>query len=175
MPNLLNTLIKDEQAVLLKEADNCVVVDFQGLTVEEANDLRSSLREKEIQMRVVKTALARLVLQEMEMADFDEIFTGPTAVVWGGESVVQISKEVHGFAKKNKMLKIKGGILESKCITNEDVLKLTRIPDMPVLLAGIAAGVAAPLQNICNGINSLLSSIANVIDAVKVKKEESGS
>ena len=81
-------------------------------------------------------------------------------------------KAFFDFAKKNKMLKIKGGFLEREAITKADVVKLSKVPEMPVLLAGIAAGIAAPVQGVFNGINAVLTSILYAIDAVREKKEQ---
>jgi large subunit ribosomal protein L10 len=172
MPNALNIMMKKEMAALLGEFSSCVVVDFLGLSVEEFNGLRDSLRKNDILMKVVKTALVRLELKELGRDGCDELFSGPIAVVWGGKDIVQVSKAVSDFAKKNKALKIKGGLLENETITKQDVAKLTSIPEMPVLLAGIAAGIAAPLQGLYNSLDAILSSIARVIDAVREKAEK---
>jgi large subunit ribosomal protein L10 len=175
MPNVLNVMMKKEMAALLEELSSCIVVDFQGLTVEEVNTLRQSLRKNDILMKVVKTALVRLSLQEQDREACTELFEGPTAVVWGGKDIVQVSKTISDFAKKNKALKIRGGLLENEVITKKDVVKLTSIPDMPILLGGIAAGIAAPLQGLFNNLNSILSSIATAIDAVREKVEKGES
>ena len=84
---------------MFQKADDCVLVDFQGLTVDEINTFRSSLIENNIQMQVVKVALAHIVLKEMQRSNYEEMLDGPTAVIWGGESIVQVSKKVHDFAK----------------------------------------------------------------------------
>ena len=175
MPNALNIMMKKEMAALLEEFSSCVVVDFQGLTVEEINGLRDSLRKNDILMKVVKTALVRLELRKQGREDCEGLFSGPIAVVWGGKDIVQVSKAVSEFSKKNKSLEIKGGLLDNEPITKQDVAKLTTIPEMPVLLGGIAAGIAAPLQGVFNGINAVLSAIARVIDAVREKAEKVGS
>ncbi len=174
MPNILNEMMTEELTALLGDINNCVVVDFQGLSVEEANDLRSTLRKNDILMRVVKITLARKILAEMGREGFEDLFTGPAAVIWGGPDVVELSKAVHEYAKKNKKLQIKGGLLDSSTISKEDVVTLTKIPDMPILLGGIAAGIAAPVQSVYNCVNSMFTSIAYAIDAVREKVEQGG-
>lgn len=174
MPNILNEMMTGELNAFLGKIDNCVVVNFQGLSVEEANEFRSTLRKNDILMRVVKITLAKRILAEMGREGFDELFTGPAAVIWGGLDVVQLSKTVYDFAKKNKKLEIKGGFLDCSTITKEDVVTLTKIPDMPILLGGIAAGIAAPLQSVYNCVNSLFTSVAYAIDAVRDKVEKGG-
>ena len=172
MPNALNQMMTEELTSMLSVISNCVVVDFQGLTVEEVNSLRSSLRKEGVSMRVIKTSLALRVLADQEHTGYEELIKGPTAVIWGDLDIVGLTKAVHDFAKKNKTLKIKGGFLEREAITKADVVKLTKVPEMPVLLAGIAAGIAAPVQGVFNGINAVLTSILYAIDAVREKKEQ---
>jgi len=174
MPNLLNRMMKEELAVLLGGISDCVVVDFQGLTVEEADELRSSLRKNDISMQVVKTSLARLILEELNREGYREMFTGPTAVVSGGKDIIQVTKAVSEFAKKHKKLKVKGGLVENASISTEDVARLSAVPEIPVCLAGIAAGIAAPLQGIMNDLNALFSSIAYAIDGIREKLEKNG-
>jgi len=167
-------MMTEELNALFGDLNNCVVVDFQGLSVEEANEFRSTLRKNDILVRVVKITLAKRILGEIGREGYEDLFTGPAAVVWGGIDVVQLSKAVHEYARKNKKLQIKGGFLDSITITKEDVVKLTKIPDMPILLGGIAAGMAAPLQSVFNCINSLFTSVAYAIDAVRDKVETGG-
>lgn len=175
MPNILNKMIKEELASLFDEAANCLIVDFNGLDVSGVSELRSTLTKNDIQMQVVRTSLARLVLQEQERTGYEEMFNGQTAVIWGGDSIIQISKTVSDFAKKNKKLKIKGGFLNNGSITSQDVQKLTKVPDTPVLLANLAGLFTAPLRDICGGINSILSGITYAIDAVREKVEKGES
>lgn len=172
MPNVLNQMMTEELTAMLSAISNCVVVDFQGLTVEEVNSLRSSLKKEGVSMRVIKTSLALRVLAEQEHSGYEELVKGPTAVIWGDIDIVSLTKAVHDFAKKNKTLKIKGGFLDHVAITKADVVKLTKVPEMPVLLGGIAAGIAAPVQSVYNCIDSMLTSILYAIDAVREKKEQ---
>jgi len=172
MPNILNQMIRDELVTLFDEAQSCIVVDFQGLNVESINEFRSTLRKNEINMQVVKTTLACKILEELDVTDFEEVFSGPSAVIWGGQDIVQLSKAVNDFARKHKKLKIKGGLLERSAIDKKQVTILVDIPDMPMLLTSIAAGIASPLQSIHNAMNSLFTSIGYAIDAVREKKED---
>ena len=174
MPNILNKMMKEEVSAVLNDAADCVVVDFQGLTVEKVNEFRSSLYNNDISMQVVKTSLARQVLGELGREGYKEMFVGPSAVIWGGTDIVQLTKTVHDFAKKNKVLKFKGGFLDNEAISKEDVVRLTNVPDMPILLGGIAAAIGAPVQGFYNGLNSLFSSILYAIDAVREKVEKGG-
>jgi large subunit ribosomal protein L10 len=173
MVNVLNKKICEELTALYSEAADCVFVDFQGLTVEEVNTLRSSLTQNNIQMQVVRSALSSIVLKELNREGFEEMLDGPTAVVWGGTGIVQVSKSVADFAKKSKKkLKIKGGSLSEKPIDKTEVDKLTTVPDMPVLLGSIVGAFMDPLQGMANGLNQVLASIANLVDALAEKQEK---
>jgi large subunit ribosomal protein L10 len=170
MVNILNQKITEEYTELFSETDDCVFVNFQGLTVEEVNALRSSLTKNNINMQVIRTSLASIALKSLNRSGFEELLDGPVAVVWGGEGIVQVSKSVNEFAKKSKKLELKGGFLATKPINEDDVKKLTKVPDMPVLLGSIVGTFMDPLQGIAGGLESILSSIANLVDALEKKK-----
>ncbi len=174
MVNLLKKQVCKELTGLFQDIDDCVMVDFNGLSVQETNTFRSSLTESSIRMQVVKASLTNIVLKEMGQAGFEELLRGPTAVVWGGDGIIQVSKSINDFAKKTKRQMIKGGILDSKVIDKDMVKKLTTIPDMPILYGSIAYAIASPIQQIATGINSILGSIANLVDALHDKKKEDG-
>ncbi|MBU0756324.1 MAG: 50S ribosomal protein L10 [Planctomycetes bacterium] len=174
MVNVLNKKIREEYTELFGQTDDCVFVNFQGLTVEEVNSFRASLIQNNIRMQVVRSSLASLVLKEMDRTGVDTLVDGPTAVVWGGDSIVHVSKSVHDFAKKSKKLKIKGGFLNAEPIESADVEKLTKVPDKPVLLGSLVYAFMSPLQGIASGISSLLSSLVNLVDALEKKRAEEG-
>jgi large subunit ribosomal protein L10 len=170
MANLLNQKICEELGMLFQEADECVLVDFTGLTVDEVNSFRASLTENKIQMQVVKTSLTHLILKEQNRTGYEAMLEGPTAVVWGGDGIVHLSKSVNDFAKKSKKLKIKGGLLGKESIDQAAVKRLTTVPDKPVLLGSIVGAFMDPLQGFASGVGQLLSSIANVIDGLQEKR-----
>lgn len=174
MVNVLNKKICEEYTELFNQADDCVFVNFQGLTVEEVNTFRASLTENNINMQVIRSSLANLVLKGMDRIGVDELVDGPTAIIWGGESIVQVSKSVHDFAKKSKKLKIKGGFLSTEPIEVADVEKLTKVPDRPVLLGSLVYAFMNPLQGFAGGVSSILSSLVNLVDALEKKRAEEG-
>jgi len=174
MVNVLNKQICSEYESLFDEAYECLFVGFQGLTVEEVNSLRTSLNKEDIRMQVLRSSLAEVVLKQKNRDGFQSMLEGPTAVVWGGNSIIQVSKSVHDFAKKAKKLQIKGGFLNGKPIDEKDAEKLTKIPDRPILLGSIVATFMDPLQSLANGMGPILSSIANLIDALERKRAEEG-
>jgi len=174
MVNVLNKQICSEYESLFDEANECIFVGFQGLTVEQVNALRSSLNKEDIRVQVLRSSLAEVVLKQKNRDGFQSMLTGPTAVIWGGSSIIQVSKSVHDFAKKAKMLQIKGGFLNGKPINEKDAERLTKIPDRPVLLGAIVATFMDPLQSLANGMGQILSSIANLIDALEKKRAEEG-
>ena len=169
MVNVLNKKITEELSTLFRDADDCVLVDFKGLSVEEINTLRASLTKNNICMQVIRNSLAGKVLKEMDRTGFEEMLSGPTAVVWGGDGIIQVTKAVHDFSKKSRKLKIKGGFLGLDTIDTEAVKRLTTVPDRPVLLGSILGVIMDPLQGLANGMNNILASIANVIDALLKK------
>ena len=113
----------------LKSAASVVVVDYLGLTVEEVTNLRKELRDNGVQMKVVKNTILRRAAAQAEIEGLDAHFVGPTAIVFSESEVVAPAKVIAEFAKKAEKLEIKGGLIEGKAASAEDVKALAALPD----------------------------------------------
>lgn len=92
------------------------VVDYRGLTVKEAQELRRNIREAGAVMKVYKNTLMHIALKELDMADMDEILSGPSAFVFADGDPVASAKALRDFSKDNETLVIKGGIMDGKFV-----------------------------------------------------------
>lgn len=90
------------------------VVDYRGLTVKEAQELRRNIREAGAVMKVYKNTLMHIALKELDMADMDEILSGPSAFVFADGDPVASAKALRDFSKDNETLVIKGGIMDGQ-------------------------------------------------------------
>ncbi|RLK62790.1 50S ribosomal protein L10 [Atopobacter sp. AH10] len=139
--------IVDEVADRMRQAGSVLVVDYLGLTVAEVTELRSQLRAEGISMQVIKNTILRRAAEAAGIEGLNDSFVGPTAVVFGGEDVVAPAKIVAGFAKKAEALEIKGGVIEGKVATLEEINTIATLPSREGLLSMLLSVLQAPIRN----------------------------
>lgn len=144
-----------------KAAKTVVVVDYRGLTVAQATKLRKELREAGVDYRVVKNTLLTIAAKEAGVEGITSCFKGVTAIAFGGEDVVAPAQIITKFSKDNKIMEVKGGILEGEILSAEGVIALGELPPKEVLLAQVASCFQAPIQK-----------LAYVFEEIRKKQEE---
>jgi large subunit ribosomal protein L10 len=153
--------IVSDYAEKLAKAKSFVIVDYRGLTVAEDTQLRKELRENNVEYSVVKN---RLTLRAMEKAGFtglDQVLTGPTAVAISYDDAVAPAKVLVTNAKKNNKLEVKGGMVEGKILSVNEVNGVAAIPAKPVLIAQLLGMLQTPIR----GLAVALSEIAKKQEA----------
>src|SRR3954451_2860900 len=129
MSKRVKTLITNELQSKFKGADSIVVVDYTGIDSKTTGGIRSDLRKKKVKMTVVRNAMAAKALEGAGLKGAGTLLTGTNAVVYGGESVVDIVKELVEQAKKVDKLKIKGSIVEGRVLDGKDTAALAKLPN----------------------------------------------
>lgn len=153
----------NELADLIKDAKLVLVVDYRGTNVEDDTKLRKSLREVNGTSVVVKNNILRRALDKNGESDLDSILVGPNALVFSNEDYLAPLKAVYKFSKDHANYTIKGGFIEGKLMSVEEIVTLAQLPSREELLSKLAG--------------SLLQTIAKVavaLDQVRVKKEAEG-
>lgn len=147
-------------ADVMKNAKLVLLTDYRGINVTDVTDLRRTLRGANSDYKVIKNNITRRALAECGLEGLNDALIGPTAVIIGKEDYLEPAKAIYEFTKKNDYYKIKGGIVEGKVMTAEEIITLAKLPSRETLL-GMLAG--ALLGNI--------SKLAIALDQVKVQKE----
>ena len=150
----------EELAAKIKEAKIVLLADYRGISVEQVTNLRADLRKSNSEYRVIKNNITRRALAKCEYEGLEDLLEGPTAVVMNNEDYLEAAKAIYNFAKDNDFYKIKGGIIEGKVMTAEEIITLAKLPSKETLI-GMLAG--ALLGNI--------SKLAVALDAVRAQKE----
>ncbi|MBP2098555.1 50S ribosomal protein L10 [Enterococcus rivorum] len=151
----------DDVTEKFKAAASVVIVDYRGLTVEEVTVLRKQLRDANIEMKVIKNSILSRAAKQAGLEGLDEVFTGPTAVAFSNEDVVAPAKIVDEFASSAKALEIKGGVIEGKVSSVEEITALAKLPSRDGLLSMLLSVLQAPIRN-----------VAYAVKAVAEKEEE---
>ncbi len=145
----------DEVTESLKAASSIVVVDYRGLTVAEVTDLRAQLREQGVKMQVIKNKVLVRAAEAAGLGDLNETFNGPTAVVLSSEDAVAGPKIVHNFAKANDALELKGGVIDGKVASLDEINTFATLPSREELLATLANILQAPVRNFAYGVKAI--------------------
>ncbi len=147
-------------ATKIKEAKLVLLTDYRGINVTDVTQLRKNLRGTKSDYKVIKNNITRRALQACGVEGLEEKLEGPTAVILGYEDYLEPAKAIYEYTKKNEAYKIKGGIVEGKVMTAEEIITLAKLPSRQTLL-GMLAG--ALLGNV--------TKLAVALDQVKVQKE----
>jgi large subunit ribosomal protein L10 len=153
----------------LESYSTIIITDYRGLTVSSIKELRSKLKEKDIEYKVIKNTLCKIALSDMKLSDVDEIFVGPTAIAFSNDPVVP-SKILIDFSKNNEALKIKGGIFEKAIVSVEDVKTFSKLPPKEVLIANVIGGIKAPLTGLVNVLSGPMRGLVYALNQIKEKK-----
>ncbi|WP_122645593.1 50S ribosomal protein L10 [Enterococcus mediterraneensis] len=150
--------IVDEVTEKFQQAASAVIVDYRGLTVEEVTNLRKQLRDAGVEMRVIKNSILSRAAKKAGLEGLDEVFAGPTAVAFSNEDVVAPAKIIDEFSKDAKALEIKGGIIEGKVSSLEEIVALAKLPNREGLLSMLLSVLQAPVRNVAYAVNAVVES-----------------
>ncbi len=160
----------EEMKASLDKAESVLFVDFTGLTVEEANGLRGKLRAAEVQYIVVKNTLMKRAIAGTPFEGAGQWLKGtPTGVMLGFEDPTAAAKVAYDFIKECDHLKVKGGVLDNKAISESEAEALSKMPsraEMQGQIVSLILGVAGNL------INQIKSPAGNIVGALETKAKE---
>lgn len=144
----------------IKNAKFVLLTDYRGISVEEVTELRNTLRNANSEYKVIKNNIIKRALDANGESGLDEVLEGPTAVVMTEGDYLEPLKAIYKFSKDNEFYKIKGGIIEGKIVSTEELITLAKLPSRQELL-GMLAG----------GLLGTISKFAVAIDQVRMQKE----
>ncbi|HEN8130257.1 TPA: 50S ribosomal protein L10 [Streptococcus agalactiae] len=150
---------KAEQVELIAEkmkaAASIVVVDSCGLTVEQDTNLRRSLRESDVEFKVIKNSILTRAAEKAGLEDLKELFVGPSAVAFSNEDVIAPAKVISDFAKDAEALEIKGGSVDGKFTSVEEINALAKLPNKEGMLSMLLSVLQAPVRNIAYAVKAV--------------------
>lgn len=150
-------------------AKSIVIVDYKGLSVFEDTELRKTLREANVEYRVLKNRLMQKAFNELGYADFDEALNGPTAVAFANGDPVAPAKILLESADKSKKLTVKCGMVDGTYITVDGVKELATLPPKEVLLAKLLGTLEAPISGLARVLNETVAGLARVLNQIAEK------
>jgi len=163
-----------ELADNFRESNGAVLTEYRGLTVKQLQELRRSLGE-DVHYAVAKNTLTKIAAKDAGVELDNELLVGPTAIAFIKGDPVLAAKSLRDFAKTNTPLIIKGGFLDGKILSAEEINKLADLESREVLLAKLAGGMKASLSGAASLFAAPLSQAARVLGALQAKAESDPS
>ncbi len=146
-----------------KEANLILLVDYRGITVDDVTKLRTDVRNANADYRVIKNNITGRALKEAGIEGLEEQLVGPTAVIMSKGDYLEPAKAIYKFSKENDFYKIKGGVIEGKVMSAEEIITIAKLPSRETLLSMLAGALLANIQK-----------VAVALDQVRIQKEEQG-
>ena len=138
-----------------------ILTDYRGINVEDITKIRADLRKANCEYKVAKNTTLKFAAKEANIEGITDLLEGPTAITFSYEDYVEPAKVLYNYAKDSEFYKIKGGVMDGKVISVDEVLKLAKLPSREMLLTQLATVLLANIRN-----------VAVVLDQVRQKQEE---
>jgi len=150
----------------LRASDTLIIADYRGLTMPEIDGVRTEVLKHGARFTVVKNTLTKRAAEEAGVPELVELLDGPTAIAFVGEGdMVGVAKALSDTARQTRILSVRGGILQGKPMSAEQVRDLASLPPAEVLRGQVLGAIVAPLSAIAALINAPLQDLVGLIDA----------
>lgn len=154
----------------IQSAISVVFVAFDGLTVDEANELRAKLFTEKSNMRVIPKRLLRVALQQSKIEFDPGSHEGQMAIVWGNDAVAP-AKTLHTFSAKHPHVRITSGLLNGQLLAQAEVVALAMLPSRHQLQGMFVGVIAAPLRNFQSVLNGVQRQLVYALQALAEQKQ----
>ncbi len=144
----------------MKDAKLILFADYRGINVEDVTKIRAQLRNSNSEYKIVKNNISRRALEKCAIEGLEEVVEGPTAVIIGHEDYLEPAKTIYEYTKDHDFYKIKGGVIEGKVMTAEEIITLAKLPSRETLIGMLAGGLLGTISKLAVGL-----------DQVRIQKE----
>jgi large subunit ribosomal protein L10 len=160
-------LVVAELTERLRTAETLIVADYRGLTMTEIDSLRGQLLEQGARFSVVKNTLTRRAAEAAGADALLALLEGPTAIAFleGGGDPVAVAKTLAEVARRTRILAIRGGVLEGRAMSAEEVESLATLPPVEILRGQVLGAIVAPLTALVGLVTAPLQNLHGLLDA----------
>ena len=149
----------DELAEDLGGAEAIFAVDYKGISVPQAAELRSKLRESDAQFKVVKNRLAKLAAEKAGTKDIDDLLQGPIALTLIKGDAVVAAKTITTFTKEHEVLEYRGGVMDGAPLDSDGFQAIAQLPGRDILHGQLVGLTASPLTGLVAGMSNMISGL----------------
>ena len=161
----------DEIAVQITESEAVFAIDYRGISVIQAAELRGKLRDADATLRIVKNTLTERAAEKAGAESLKAVLTGPTALTFVRGDAASAAKAIADYARTTGLLPFKGGMLNGEALVPEQMSAIARLPTRDILNAQFVNIVASPLTGLVTSLSNLISGLARQLSQVVEKKE----
>jgi len=151
---------------------HAILVDFKGLDVANATNLRRKLREDEANFKVVKNSTALLAIEDLPLAEFKDLFVGQTAIAYTDGDVVSFAKTLREFGEQFETPSFKGGIVDGAPISASEFEQLAKLPPRDELIGKALYLMNYPIQGLATVLGGILAGVVTVLDQIRDKRAQ---
>jgi large subunit ribosomal protein L10 len=158
-----------EIAAQIEGAEAIFAVDYRGISVPQAAELRTKLREADSSFRVVKNRLTKLAATQVGEDRLGDLLVGPTALTFVRGDTAAAAKAITTFNKQHNVLTFKGGLMGEVVLDEAGFTAIAKLPSREVLIGQFAGLVASPITGIVRGLNALIQGLATQLGQIADK------
>ncbi len=172
MSKPIKSLIKKSYQERFGDLSGAVLIDIRGVDSNTNNTIRAELAKKEIRVAVVTNNLAKAVLSETDLKGIEKLLEGPTALVYGGSSVVAVARELIEKAKAITNLQVKGAIMDGQLFGPNEMEALSKYPTREEAQAQVIQVILGPAGQLISAATSAGANIASLLKTIEEKLEK---
>lgn len=161
-----------EIAEEIRESEAVMAVDYRGISVPQAAELRSKLREADASFRIVKNTLTERAADEAGAGDLKIHLKGPTALTFVRGDIAVAAKALATFQKETELLTFKGGLMGTTVIGADEINALSKLPSRQVLYGQLVGLIASPISGLARSLNGLPGGLAIALSGVLEGKQD---
>ena len=157
----------DEIAANIRDSQAVFAVDYRGLSVPQASELRTRLRAADARFAVVKNTLTERAADAAGAESLKELLEGPTALTFVRGDAAAAAKALRDYARETDLLPFKGGVMDGAPLSAEDIGAIAQLPSRDVLYAQLVNIVAYPLSGLARTLNQLIGGLAVALGQIQ--------
>jgi large subunit ribosomal protein L10 len=166
MPTEKKAEIVEQLTELLSQNKFIIAAEYRGLSVSEMSQLRRQLREMNAEFHVVKNTLAKFAAEKAGKPGLSQYFQGPIALALCQGDATQLAKALSAYARASKTaLTIKGGILDVRVLSTQEIYSLATLPPMDVMRARLLGVLQGPIYSLHNVLSANLRALSTLLNA----------
>jgi len=150
------------------QAKGVIFTDFRGLKVQDLEELRRKMKEKNLEYKVVKNTLIQIALEKANLPIEEGFFKVPLGLGFSSTNEIDLAKVIYYFAKEHEAFKIQGGIIEGRIVDQEEIKALALLPSVEELYVRLIGSIRSPLFRL---VNSLSFNLKNLVFLLKNYQE----